>query len=520
MQREAGVRPLKIAILAMGGEGGGVLADWIVQTAERQGFHAQSTSVPGVAQRTGATIYYVEILPFVRGTVGAPIFALMPTPGDVDVVIASELMEAARAVQRGLVTPDRTLLIASSHRVYALQEKMAMGDGRMDAEAFRAQCERASRRLVLRDFAAVAEKAGSVVSASLFGALAAAGLPGLPRESCEESIREGGVGVATSLKAFAAGFSAGTEAQPLEAEAAAAAAARVDPRLADLAERIRREYPPSVHAMLQAGIAKTSDYQSTDHARLYLDKMDEVHRLDAARGDGSFRLTNEVARHLALWMTFEDLPRVAELKIRKSRFERVRQEIGAAPDQIVRINEYFHPRLEEIADTLPPALGSFVAGSKVVRSLLGPLTRNGRVVRSSSLAGFLLLYGVSRFRAVRKYSLRYRHEMSEMAEWLGRIEDAAGHDYGLACEIAECQRLIKGYSDTHARGMRNFKAIMSVLPRLAAADAASRVKALREAALADEGGVALEAALKTVAPAASAPESGPLRSPSLVRQGA
>ena len=57
-----GRRPITIAILAMGGEGGGVLADWIVALAERQGWVAQSTSVPGVAQRTGATIYYLCLL--------------------------------------------------------------------------------------------------------------------------------------------------------------------------------------------------------------------------------------------------------------------------------------------------------------------------------------------------------------------------------------------------------------------------------------------------------------------------
>ena len=515
MRHEAHMRPLKIAILAMGGEGGGVLADWIVQTAERQGFHAQSTSVPGVAQRTGATIYYVEILPVTRGTGEQPILALMPTPGDVDVVIASELMEAARAVQRGLVTPDRTLLIASSHRVYALQEKMAMGDGRMDSNAFRTQCDRASRELVLRDFAAIAEKAGSVVSASLFGALAAAGLPGLPRERCEDAIREGGVGVATSLKAFAAGFSAATDGRSGDGATDAARSTAIDARLVDLAERIRRDYPTSTHGMLQAGVTKTSDYQSRRYAELYLDKMDALHRLDEARGDGSFRLTNEVARHLALWMTFEDLPRVAELKIRRSRFERVRQEIGAAPDQIVRINEYFHPRIEEIADTLPSALGRFVSRSRLTRWLLGPMTRNGRVVRSSSLVGFLMLYGVSRFKGMRRYSLRYRHEMIEISAWLGRIERAAGQDYGLACEIAECQRLIKGYSDTHARGMRNFKAIMSVLDRLAPGDAALKVKALREAALADEGGVALAAMMRTIATTDVHPEPGRGRNHSL-----
>ena len=56
-------QPIKIAILAMGGEGGGVLADWIVDMGEANGWYAQTTSVPGVAQRTGATIYYVELFP-------------------------------------------------------------------------------------------------------------------------------------------------------------------------------------------------------------------------------------------------------------------------------------------------------------------------------------------------------------------------------------------------------------------------------------------------------------------------
>ena len=53
-------RPISIAILAMGGEGGGVLADWIIDLAESNHYIAQLTSVPGVAQRTGATIYYLE----------------------------------------------------------------------------------------------------------------------------------------------------------------------------------------------------------------------------------------------------------------------------------------------------------------------------------------------------------------------------------------------------------------------------------------------------------------------------
>ena len=131
----AAPRPITIAILAMGGEGGGVLAEWIVDLAEHAGYIAQMTSVPGVAQRTGATNYYVELFPKSGTTAntGPPVLGLTPVPGDVDIVIASELMEAGRAVQRGLVTPDKTTFIVSTNRVYAMTEKIALADGRVDS---------------------------------------------------------------------------------------------------------------------------------------------------------------------------------------------------------------------------------------------------------------------------------------------------------------------------------------------------------------------------------------------------
>ena len=82
----------------------------VYDLGEHNGYLAQTTSVPGVAQRTGATIYYVELFPQAQAQAdgAAPVLALMPLPGDVDIVLASELMEAGRAVQRGLVTPERT----------------------------------------------------------------------------------------------------------------------------------------------------------------------------------------------------------------------------------------------------------------------------------------------------------------------------------------------------------------------------------------------------------------------------
>ncbi|MBL8378398.1 MAG: indolepyruvate oxidoreductase subunit beta family protein [Burkholderiales bacterium] len=489
-------RPIKIAILAMGGEGGGVLADWIVDAAECESYYAQSTSVPGVAQRTGATLYYVEVLPVARDLSRQPVFSLMPTPGDVDVVIASELMESARAVQRGIVTPDKTLLITSSHRVYAIDEKMAMGDGRVSSEPFIDTGREAAQRYVARDFAQLAEQCGSVISGPLFGALAASGALPWDRQACEAAIVRGGVGVAASLQAFAAGHDAFLK-EPEAGPVSAANRLAPDPRLGELLRRAASELPAACADIIEPALARAADYQDLAYAGELLDRLAPVAELDRRFGDGSWRLLRETARYLALWMTFEDVARVAELKLRRSRFARVHREARAEAGQVLHIHEYFHPRLEEIADTAPAGLGRWLLASRLSRALLRRLTRQGRVIRTSSLGGFLMLYAVAACRGLRRRSLRYERETAAMRDWLGRIGKAVADDYALACEIAECPRLIKGYGDTHARGFANYQAILGALDR--SAPGAPSVREMREAALADESGVKLRACLAALA---------------------
>src|SRR5690349_19436583 len=192
---------IKLAILAVGGQGGGVLSDWIVDVAERNGYLAQSTSVAGVAQRTGATIYYIEMCPDAGRL---PIFALSPSQGDVDVLIAAELMEAGRAIMRGFVTPERTTLIASSHRIAAVSEKIEPGDGRASSPKVWEAAEAASKRFVAFDMERIAAENGTMISASLLGALAGSQALPFPRESYEEAIKASGRGAEASLKAFAA----------------------------------------------------------------------------------------------------------------------------------------------------------------------------------------------------------------------------------------------------------------------------------------------------------------------------
>ncbi|MET0859073.1 MAG: indolepyruvate oxidoreductase subunit beta family protein [Telluria sp.] len=499
-------RAIKIAILAMGGEGGGVLADWMVDMAEEAGYYAQTTSVPGVAQRTGATIYYLEMFAPVAGIAAgvAPVLGMMPTPGELDIVLASELMEAGRAVQRGLVTLDKTLLIASTHRVYSMTEKTAMADGRVDARRLIEAGYAAAQRFVHADFAKLAEQNGSVISAALFGALAGSGKLPFDRSQFEAAIRRGGVGIDTSLAAFDAGFAVGASPQ---AAAPAPAAVHAEPgaaapgaRLQPQATRIRRDFPAAVEPTLTAGVLRMADYQDEKYATDYLDRLAAICELDRRHGDGTYRLLNETARYLALWMSYEDTIRVADLKTRRSRFDRVTQEIGAAKAQVVQINEFMHPRVEEIADTMPAGLGRWLLATGWARSLVHRFAHKGRVIQTTSLRGYLLLYCVASLKGMRRKSLRFQAEHAKIAEWLGHIEAQAGVDYALALEVAESQRLVKGYGDTHIRGTRNFDTLMAALPALRKGhDAASRLRGLREAALADDSGKQLAAMMSGVA---------------------
>lgn len=476
-------RAITVALLAMGGEGGGVLSDWLVDLAEHNGYLAQATSVPGVAQRTGATVYYLELFPRAGVPAGAqPVLALGPVPGELDVVIASELMEAGRALQRGLVSPERTTFILSTHRVYSMTERTAMGDGRVDAGKLMEGARAAAARFIAADFSALAEKAAGPIAPALFGALAASQALPFTRAQFEEAIGRGGVGVKTSLQAFAAGYAAALA--PAAPEPVVSLVA-LGPRLAPLAARIDAEFPAAAGDTLRHAVLRLADYQDVAYAAEYLD------RLLPLRDAGEVLL--ETARHLALWMSYEDAIRVADLKTRRSRFERVAGEVRLADSQLLQINEFMHPRVEEIADILPAPTGRWLLATGWARGTLGRFTRSGRVVRTSSLRGYLQLYAIASLRGWRRKSLRYAVEQERIRLWLDEVKRLATFHPGLALEVARTQRLVKGYGDTHARGWRNFQSLMAALPRLEDDPAgAQRLGELARAALADETGQALE----------------------------
>lgn len=497
------LKAIRVAVLAMGGEGGGVLANWLVSLGEANGYIAQLTSVPGVAQRTGATIYYIELFPAALAAgKPTPVLALMPVPGDVDLVVASELMEAGRAIQRGFVTPDRTTLVASTNRVFAMTEKIEMGDGRVDDARLLEACRIAARRFVGLDMARVAEATQSMISAAMFGAVAGAAALPFSRDAFEKTIEAGGVGVTASKRAFAAAFEAASK--PHDPTSSAPIPVVIDePKLpAALDDRFGTPIaalPESARDFAIEGVRRLVDYQDAAYAALYLDRLAAVAKIERAAARRDQRLIRETARYLALAMAYEDTIRVAELKTRRDRFERVREEVGARDGQVVEIAEYLHPRLQEVAESLPARLGRFVLRNPVARRLVSALTSSGRTVRTTSLRGFLLLYAVSALKPCRRSTLRYVSEQESIEAWLCETAEAARGDYDLACELVECRNLVKGYGDTLERGRHNYTLIAEVARRLpATARRAEDVARLRKAALADESGVKLKAAIAAI----------------------
>lgn len=496
---------IKLAVLAVGGQGGGVLSNWIVDVAERNGYLVQSTSVAGVAQRTGATIYYVEMCPD-QGR--QPVFSLSPAQADVDILIASEMMEAGRAVLRGFVTADRTVLIASTHRIAAVSEKIAPGDGRAPSQDVYAAAGHSARRMIAFDMDKIALDAGSVISSSLFGALAGSGELPFPPESYEETIRAAGRGVEASLRAFNRAYETarnGTSIADIGAEQGATATGvsgvqgpqKLLSRWQKLEARVH-SYDTALHDMAGRGLRKVVDYQDLAYGVEYLNQLDRAIALEVAGSDHNLSIA--AAKHLANALCYDDMIRVADLKTRSTRDARVRRDVGLRDGNLLHVTEYFHPRIEEFCGTLPAGLGLYIESRPGLAGWIDRRINRGRRIRTDGLTGFGMLWLIGGLRRWRRKLLRHQVEQVHLYQWYDLALNTVASDYDLAVEVLNCRRLIKGYSDTHSRAQSKFDRVLSGLDLLKGRDdAAEWMRRLREAALKDEKGTMLDGALQTIA---------------------
>ncbi len=469
---------LSVLIPAVGGQGGGVLLDWIVAAALIDGYPVHGTSIPGVAQRTGSTTYYIELCAD-RGA-EPPVFSLYPVPGALDVLLAAEFLEVGRMIELGFPSPARTTIVASTHRLYSIHEKIVTGRGIYPSEDLQRGASAFARALYAFDALALAREHGTEANAVLLGALAASGALPIRADAFREAIRKKGVQVDANLRGFDAGFAAAERLKPTAAAGAGSpgfgtplardpapapavpAAARVsEPEV----ERMVASFPDELRPVLRQAIERLTEYQSRAYAERYLDRL----RPFVARGDPE--LLRILARSLAVWMTYEDAIRVAQLKTRWSRFERIRREKGAARGEIV-VTDYLKPDLDEIWGILPRRLVAPFARWAERRWPRGRPTL-AQHVRTTSVAGYLRVWVLTLLRPLRPISYRAHEEHARMERWLDAVARCAAWDAALAREVARAAQLVKGYGDVRRRMAGHLDRLLAGVVRAAELEAAN-----------------------------------------------
>ena len=253
--------------------------------------------------------------------------------------------------------------------------------------------------------------------------------------------------------------------------------------------------PAAARDIVAEGARRLAAYQDAAYAQLYLDRLAAIRSADErARMEG--RLLREVARHLALRMSYEDVIRVAEAKIDPARMDRIAAEIGAKPGEPFTVTEFLKPGIEEMCSILPPWLAKPILAFAERRGWTDRL-HWGMEVNTASVTGFLRFWLLAKLHRWRPKSYRFAEEQRAIEAWLGLVQEAAQLSGDLALEVADCARLIKGYGDTYKRGAANFQVIETrvIRPVLAGQIAlrlgADAVASARVAALADPDGEAL-----------------------------
>ena len=497
----ATTRPITLLVCALGGEGGGVLSEWLYDAAVRAGHSAQSTSIPGVAQRTGATTYYVEVHPepdaILQGR--RPVFSLNPVPGGIDLLVSSELLETVRQVGAGMADADRTLIVSSTARALTVAEKMQMGDGRTDSAALLATLQRHARGVELLDMGAIAGQAQTVISAVMFGVIAASGVLPFARSIFEDTIRAAGKGVESSLRGFGVAFDGVAQRRAQQALVHAAHAAHA---------------PLDLRAI---AVPRLREYQDAAYAALYEERLERISAAESAADPQCAHggaIAQDVTRWLALWMMFDDIVHVASLKLSANRFDRVRREVAARDDEVVKVFDHFKPGVAEFAALLPVSLAGRLQAwdRKRVARGLDPWALPLRV-GAHTVFGALALKLLAALKGQRRRGQRFAVEQALIERWLAAVERGAREDWALGQEIAACGRLIKGYGSTNERGKENLAHIIDHLASRAtpAAQRAESIRLARSAALADDTGRALDRTLAAHGAPARAPREQTVR---------
>lgn len=444
-------RGVRVLIGTVGGQGGGVLSDWLVRGLLNAGWQPQSVGLLGLSQRAGTVIYYVEANP--EGD-KPPILSPFAVPGDVDLILAQEFLELGRLLQGGFAAKNCSI-IANTYRYLGTLEKMPAEGGIFSSEEIRNAAESLSDNTWLFHAQNMVTEAGlSYLSSNaiLLGAVVASPIFNLPAEPFHQAIRAAESNVGDNIKAFDLGYKMmrdGTLPRALFQESevkdwqqmADERAAKLPPGKASqykqLLDAAQQTLPAALNQVLAEALYQLIDYQHLKYAQSYLDLIAEFADDEP--------LQAVYAQHLALWLTYEDSPRVAQLKTRPERFTGIAKEHGLKPGQKLVVEDYLAPDPQQIYGILPPSLAELVRSvGRRINPEFEKITLEMKI-KTSSLHGYYTMALIGWSRRFRLSSWRHQQEMKEINLWQQGIRDWQRQDRELAFLAADAGRLIKGY---------------------------------------------------------------------------
>lgn len=447
----SGVKSVRVLIGTVGGQGGGVLSDWLVRGLLNAGWDAMSIGLLGLSQRAGTVTYYCEATSERRDS---PVRSVFAVPGDVNLILGQELLELGRLLAGGYASDD-CVIVGNTARTYTTLEKMPAEDGIYDSEIIVAAARRlAPQQNYLCDSQAVVTSQGLPAVSSnalLLGIAVASPVIDLPEEPFLEAIRASGVTVEANVAAFQLGHrlqrSGGLPGARAGEAVVPLASSGGTPSVSTPTDGV----PASARRHLAIAVDQLTDYQDRAYAQRYVDHVQGLASLPGMKAE----TVAAFARFGALWLAYEDIPRVAQLKTREDRFARVLREHGVTSRQAVVITEYMAPDTEQLLGMLPVPLARGL--QRLGRRLWKDFdTRAYPIcVQSSSVSGYWTLRLLAALRRWRQRSLRFAEEMHRFDAWLATIRQQHRQSPLRGQLAAEAGRVVKGYGRVRGLALKD-----------------------------------------------------------------
>jgi hypothetical protein len=243
--------------------------------------------------------------------------------------------------------------------------------------------------------------------------------------------------------------------------------------------------PDGAASVVSEGIHLLIDYQGAGYAQLYVDRLGRF----IGRSGVDDAMLAEIARLMAMRMSYEDPIRIAQLKLGEI-------EAGTGGPPVQPVDDIGKFRIDELIDALPAAVAEPVLDAL---DWVGWAHKPVRIRFSTkSRWGIRRLRIEAALRRWRRFSVRYAKERAWVERWLHMISRSLDKQPGAASAIVQTATMIRGYGDGYRQGLADWHAIIDGLAKptfdgvLPLADLAAAVAEARAAAVPDPRQAALK----------------------------